>query len=148
MSSISLLPFLLYSSLTYWIYPLKDYIGDTGCYVAIYGRDIGYYVMQTHSFFMAMFRYNCVFNGTILKKINLSPKVSSCFKPLVNPKQLSWNGLILFFFDGKKLLSKFYNELLYCSQYTLKWFFKEIHPLTFILFLCSEKDKILSASCT
>ena len=101
MSSIFLLPYSLYFSLAYWIYPLKDYIGDTGCYVAIYGRDIGNYITQTHSFFVAMFRYNCLFNGTILKKINFNPNVSSCFKSMVNQKQLSWNGFILFFFYGK-----------------------------------------------
>ena len=75
-----MIPYSLYLSLAYWIYPLKDYIGDTGCYVAIYGRDIGNYISQTHSFFMAMFKYNCLFNGIFLKKINLSPNVSSCFK--------------------------------------------------------------------
>ena len=80
MLSIFLFPYSLYLSLAYWIYPLKDNIGDTGCYVAISGRDIGNYVTQTHSFFMAMFRYNCLFNGIFLKNINLSPKVSSCFK--------------------------------------------------------------------
>ena len=87
MSSISLLPHTLYSSLSYWIYPLKDYIGESGCYVAIYNRDIGYYITQSHSFFMAMFRYNCLFNGTILKKINLGPNVSLNVKLLVNPNQ-------------------------------------------------------------
>jgi hypothetical protein len=101
MSSIFLLPYSLYFSLAYWIYPLKDYIGDTGCYVAIYGRDIGNYITQTHSFFVAMFRYNCLFNGTILKKINLSPNVSSCFKPQVKQKQLSCKVFILLFFDRK-----------------------------------------------
>ena len=101
MLSIFLLPYSLYSSLVYWIYPLNDYVGDTGCYVAIYGRDLGNYITQTHSFFVAMFRYNCLFNGTILKKINLSPNVSLCFKSMVNQKQLSWNGFILFFFYGK-----------------------------------------------
>ena len=80
MLSIFLVPYSLYISLAYWIYPLKDYIGDTGCYAAIYGRDIGNYITQTHSFFMAMFRYNCLFNGIFLKKIHLSPNVSSCFK--------------------------------------------------------------------
>ena len=86
MLSIFLVPYSLYISLAYWIYPLKDYIGDTGCYAAIYGRDIGNYITQTHSFFMAMFRYNCLFNGIFLKKINLSPNVSSCFK--LKPKRL------------------------------------------------------------
>ena len=75
-----MLPYSLFLSLAYWIYPLKDYIGETGCYLLIYGRDIGSYITSTHSFFMAMFRYNCLFNGHFLKKINLSPNVSSCFK--------------------------------------------------------------------
>ena len=101
MLSIFLFPYSLYLSLAYWIYPLKDNIGDTGCYVAIYGRDIGTYVTQTHSFFMAMFRYNCLFNGTNLKKINLGPNVSLYVKLLVNLNQL----------------------LLHCSQYSLKWGF-------------------------
>ena len=79
MLSIYMLPYSLYS-LAYWIYPLKDYIGVTGCYVAIYGRDIGNYIAQTHSFFMAIFLYNCLFNGIFLRKINVSPNVSSCFK--------------------------------------------------------------------
>ena len=104
MSSISLLPHTLYSSLSYWIYPLKDYIGESGCYVAIYNRDIGYYITQSHSFFMAMFRYNCLFNGTILKKINLGPNVSLNVKLLVNP-----------------------NQLLYCSQYTSSPWLTQIH---------------------
>ena len=99
MLSLYMLPYSLYLSLAYWIYPLRDYIGDTGCYVAIYGRDIGTYVTQTHSFFMAMFHYNCLFNGTILKKINLSPNVSLWFKPLVNQQQLcnmEWFHIVLF----------------------------------------------------
>ena len=75
-----MLPYSLFLSLAYWIYPLKDYIGETGCYLAIYSRDIGHCITSTHSFFMAMFRYNCLFNGHFLKKINLSPNVSSCFK--------------------------------------------------------------------
>ena len=80
MLSIYMVPYTLYLSLAYWIYPLKDYIGDTGCYVVIYGRDIGNYISHMHSFIMAVFRYNCLFNGIFLKKIYLSPNVSSCFK--------------------------------------------------------------------
>ena len=75
-----MLPYTLYLSFAYWIYPLKDYIGDTGCHVVIYGRDIGNYISHFHSFIMAVFRYNCLFNGIFLKKIYLSPNVSSCFK--------------------------------------------------------------------
>ena len=104
MLSIFLFPYSLYLSLAYWIYPLKDNIGDTGCYVAIYGRDIGNYVTQTHSFFMAMFRYNCLFNGIFLKKINLSPKVSSCFEFGQTKAITIYHSFILFLFDVKRAI--------------------------------------------
>ena len=69
-------PYSLYLSLVYWIYPLNDYIGDTGCYLIIYGRDIGLWTCQLHSFFVATFRYVCLFHDKLLQKFDLSPKVS------------------------------------------------------------------------
>ena len=69
-------PFSLYLSLVYWIYPLNDYVGDTGCYLIIYGRDIGNFIIQIHSFFVATFRYVCLFHDDFLQKFNLSPNVS------------------------------------------------------------------------
>ena len=76
MLSTFLVPYSLYLSLEYWVYPLKEYVGDTGCYVLVYGRDIGNFITTVHSFFMAVFRYTCLFHGNFLKKSKLSPKVS------------------------------------------------------------------------
>ena len=80
MLSMFMGPFSLYLSLVYWIYPLNDYVGDTGCYLIIYVRDIGNFIIQLHSFFVAAFRYVCLFHDNFLKKFNLSPKVSNNFK--------------------------------------------------------------------
>ena len=70
-------PYSLYLSSVYWVYPLKDYVGDTGCYMLVYGRDIGFVIIQLHSFFMAIFRYVCLFHDNLLLKFNLSPNVST-----------------------------------------------------------------------
>ena len=76
MLSTFLVPSSLYFISNYWIYPLKDYIGDTGCYILIYSRDIENFIIQLHSFFMATFRYVCLFHDNLLQKFNLSPNVS------------------------------------------------------------------------
>ena len=77
MLSTFLVPSSLYFVSNYWIYPLNDYIGDTGCYMLIYSRDIGNFIIQLHSFFMATFRYVCLFHDNLLQKFNLSPNVST-----------------------------------------------------------------------
>ena len=77
MLSIFIGPYSLYLILDYWVYPLKDYIGDTGCYFFIYGRNIGNFTMQLHSFFVATFRYVCLFHDKFLLKFNISPSVSN-----------------------------------------------------------------------
>ena len=77
MLSIFMGPFLLYLSLVYWIYPMRDYIGDTGCYMFVYGRNIGLFIMQLQSFFVATFRYGCLFHDDFLLTFNLSPDVST-----------------------------------------------------------------------
>ena len=70
-------PYSFYLSLVYWVYPFKDYIGDAGCYIFIYARVIGNFIIQLHSFFLATFRYVCLFHDNFLLKFNLSPNVSS-----------------------------------------------------------------------
>ena len=56
---------------------MKDYIGDIGCYMFIYSRNIGRFIMQLQSFFLATFRYVCLFHENALLKFNLSPDVST-----------------------------------------------------------------------
>ena len=90
MLSMFMGPYSLYLSLVYWIYPLNDYVGDNGCYLIIYGRDIGLWTCQLHSFFVATFRYVCLFHDKLLQKFDLSPKVSynlkGCFFDRPNSK--------------------------------------------------------------
>ena len=88
-------PHTLYHILEFWVYPFKDYIGDTGCYMFIYGRDIGNFIIQLHSFFLATFRYVCLFHDMFLLKFNLSPNVSNnlIFLELVS-KNLNHFGVI------------------------------------------------------
>ena len=69
-------PYTLYLSLVYWMYPLNELLGDTGCYAVIYGRHIGNFIIQFHSFFLAIFRYTCLFHGNFLFRFNLTPDVS------------------------------------------------------------------------
>ena len=80
MLSIFMVPYSLYLSLVYWIYPMKDYIGDIGCYMFVYGRDIGGFIIQLHSFFIATFRYICLFHDNFLLRFNLTPHVSNYLK--------------------------------------------------------------------
>ena len=77
MLSIFMGPSSLYLSLVYWVYPMRDYITDTGCYMFVYGRNIGLFIMQLQSFFVATFRYVCLFHDNFLLKFNLSPDVST-----------------------------------------------------------------------
>ena len=77
MLTTSMGPYSLYLSLVYWVYPFNDYFGDAGCYIFSYARVIGNFIIQLHSFFLATFRYVCLFHDNFLLKFNLSPKVSS-----------------------------------------------------------------------
>ena len=75
--SVSIGPVLLYFTLDCWVYPLRDYIGETGCHTMILFKNTGSFILQLQSFFTSTFRYICVFhNGSILY-LNLSPHVSS-----------------------------------------------------------------------
>ena len=69
-------PYTLYLSLVYWFYPLNELLGDTGCYVVIYCRNIGIHIIQLHSFFLAIFRYTCLFHENLLCRFDITPNVS------------------------------------------------------------------------
>ena len=70
-------PYTLYLCLVYWFYPLNAFIGDTGCYAVIYGRAIGFFIINLQSFFLATFRYTCLFHDDFLLRFNLTPNVST-----------------------------------------------------------------------
>ena len=72
-----MVPCNLYLTLVYWVYPMKDYIGETGCHIMIFIRNVGGLAMQLQSFFMATFRYICLFHDKLLLKLELSPHVSN-----------------------------------------------------------------------
>ena len=69
-------PYFLYLILVDWVYPMKDYIGETGCYMQVFFRKVGVFSIQLQSFFMALFRYICLIHDKLLRKISLSPNVS------------------------------------------------------------------------
>ena len=74
--SASVGPILLYLTLGCWVYPMKDYIGETGCHMrAFLVKALGFSV-QLQSFFTSIFRYICVFHNISIRNLNLSPYVS------------------------------------------------------------------------
>ena len=68
-------PYLVYFSMSNWIYPLADYIGETGCYLMNIFRAVHLYEVQLQSFFISLFRFVCLFHAGFLQKIKLSPNV-------------------------------------------------------------------------
>ena len=105
MLSIFMVPYSLYLSLVYWIYPMKDYIGDTGCYMFVYGRDIGGFIIELHSFFIATFRYVCLFHDNFLLRFNLTPHVSNY---VFERRSIFSTGPMKMFFNLSKNLHNFY----------------------------------------
>ena len=75
MASIIMGPYMLYFSMVTFVYPMKDYIGEFGCYNVNYMKTAGVIYMQLQSFFMALFRYICLFHDNLLLKYDLSPQV-------------------------------------------------------------------------
>ena len=69
-------PNLVYYTLVYWVYPMKDYIGEAGCHMINSCRLAGAFGAQLQSFFVAIFRYICLFHGSSMRRVNLSPHVS------------------------------------------------------------------------
>ena len=77
MNSLWMGPYMIYFSMVNWIYPLKDYLGETGCYLMTTFRGVHLWEVQQQSFFISIFRFVCLFQGHILQKLNLSPNVSA-----------------------------------------------------------------------
>ena len=69
-------PNLVLYTLVYWVYPLKDYIGEAGCHMINSYRHAGAFGLQLQSFFVAIFRYICLFHSSSIRRVNLSPHVS------------------------------------------------------------------------
>ena len=69
-------PYLLYQTLDYWVYPMKDYIGETGCHMVVFYRNAGILILQIQSLCTAIFRYICLFRSCSIWKFNFSPYVS------------------------------------------------------------------------
>ena len=75
-------PLSLYFSLAYWVYPMKNIIGESGCYISFYWQTIGSFGILLQSFFVATFRYICLLHEDFLLGFSLSPTVSTLFSPL------------------------------------------------------------------
>ena len=73
LNSLWMGPYLIFFSMSNWIYPLADYIGETGCYLMNIFRAIHLYEVQLQSFFISLFRFVCLFHSGLLQKI--SPNV-------------------------------------------------------------------------
>ena len=65
-----------YTILDFWVYPLNDFVGDIGCYMLVYARNIGLGIIQVHSFYVVLFRYMCLFHLDLLQRFSISSKVS------------------------------------------------------------------------
>ena len=68
-------PYMLHFSMNNWIYPIKDYIGETGCYLMTTFKATHLVEVQLQSFFISLFRFVCLFHSGLLQKIKLSPNV-------------------------------------------------------------------------
>ena len=66
----------LYTTVVLWVYPLNDLVGDIACYMLVYTRNIGLAIIQVHSFFVALFRYMCLFHVNLLLRFSLRSNVS------------------------------------------------------------------------
>ena len=62
--------------LDFWVYPLNDFVGDVGCYMLVYARNIGLAIIQVHSFYVVLFRYICLFHLDLLQRFSIGSKVS------------------------------------------------------------------------
>ena len=66
----------IYTILDFWVYPLNNFVGDIGCYMLVYARNIGLGIIQVHSFYVVLFRYICLFHLNLLQRFSISSKVS------------------------------------------------------------------------
>ena len=80
--------FLAFMFLRTEYYPLSELFGDWFCYFFDYTIAICGFTGQFHSFFLASFRYICLFHDGFMFKYNISPKV--IFFALTYDKSLLW----------------------------------------------------------
>ena len=92
MISSSMGPLSLYLSLIYWVYPMKNIIGESGCYIFIYWQTIGNFAILLQSFFMATFRYICILHEDFLLRFRLSPTVSIWFSSRIQNQNSNWKS--------------------------------------------------------
>ena len=77
-------PSLVYYTLVYWVYPMKDYVGETGCHITFFLRNAGVFAFQLQSLSMAFFRYICLFHSGSVRKLHISLNVS-CKDQIMKP---------------------------------------------------------------
>ena len=77
-------PSLVYYTLVYWVYPMKDYVGETGCHITFFLRNAGVFAFQLQSLSMAFFRYICLFHSGSVRKLHISLNVS-CKYQIMKP---------------------------------------------------------------
>ncbi len=69
--------YFLYNAASTFVYPVKDYIGDFGCYVVdivlLYAIPLNY----SMSFYTSLFRYLCLVHGNKVVAWGLTQKVRS-----------------------------------------------------------------------
>ena len=94
-NSMLIVPYLIYFSISKWTYPMKDYIGESGCFFLTFSRGMYQYEVQLSSFFMVFFRYICLFHGNYLQRIKLTPNVSFI---TYSTWFLKSSGILTFFF--------------------------------------------------
>ena len=88
-------PSLVYYTLVYWVYPMKDYVGETGCHIIFFLRNAGVFSFQLQSLSMAIFRYICLFHSGSVRKLHISLNVS-CKDQIMKPLCLCLQVLIRF----------------------------------------------------
>ena len=71
--------FLAFMFLRTEYYPLSELFGDWFCYFFDYTIAICGFTGQFHSFFLASFRYICLFHDGFMFEYNISPKVNLLF---------------------------------------------------------------------
>ena len=74
----------MYYTLVYWVYPMKDYVGETGCHITFFLRNAGVFAFQLQSLGMAFFRYICLFHSGSVRKLHISLNVS-CKDQIMKP---------------------------------------------------------------
>ena len=85
--------FLAFMFLRTEYYPLSGLFGDWFCYFFDYTIAICGFTGQFHSFFLASFRYICLFHDGFMFEYNISPKVNLLFCYLITIIN-SWSSLL------------------------------------------------------